>query len=105
MSAETAYHGEKGAYFAASATDNAYNAYTDRPAMLKLAGGGVHTGAAGRAAPFKKARAGHRHLTGGGITVTGQQAHAVGSYERNQSMVRHRPGRVSRSPVSDQITI
>ncbi|MEU2429852.1 class I SAM-dependent methyltransferase [Streptomyces sp. NPDC007861] len=36
--AETAYHGEKGEYFAANATDSAYNAYTDRPAMLGLAG-------------------------------------------------------------------
>jgi hypothetical protein len=33
MSAETAYHGEKGAYFAAHATDNVYNAHTDRPAI------------------------------------------------------------------------
>ena len=38
MSAEAAYHGERGAYFADRATDNIYNAYTDRPAMLKLAG-------------------------------------------------------------------
>ncbi|WP_433192404.1 class I SAM-dependent methyltransferase [Nocardia sp. CA-107356] len=38
MSAETAYHGEMGKQFAASATDNAYNAHTDRPAMLRLAG-------------------------------------------------------------------
>jgi SAM-dependent methyltransferase len=38
MSAEAAYHGERGAYFADRATDNVYNAYTDRPAMLKLAG-------------------------------------------------------------------
>ncbi len=34
MGAETAYHGEKGAYFAALATEHAYNAHTDRPAML-----------------------------------------------------------------------
>jgi SAM-dependent methyltransferase len=38
MSTEAAYHGERGAYFADRATDNIYNAYTDRPAMLKLAG-------------------------------------------------------------------
>jgi SAM-dependent methyltransferase len=38
MIAEAAYHGERGAYFADRATDNVYNAYTDRPAMLKLAG-------------------------------------------------------------------
>ena len=38
MSAETAYHGEKGRHFAAQVTDNAYNAHTDRPAMLGLAG-------------------------------------------------------------------
>ncbi|MEU4604892.1 class I SAM-dependent methyltransferase [Kribbella sp. NPDC023972] len=38
MSAEGAYHGEKGAYFAERATDGVYNAYTDRPAMLELAG-------------------------------------------------------------------
>ena len=38
MSAETAYHGERGEWFAARVTDNVYNAYTDRPAMLKLAG-------------------------------------------------------------------
>lgn len=38
MSAETAYHGEMGKQFAAMATDNAYNAHTDRPAMLRLAG-------------------------------------------------------------------
>ncbi|MFF9806906.1 class I SAM-dependent methyltransferase [Streptomyces coeruleorubidus] len=36
--AETAYHGELGEYFAALATNNASNAHTDRPAMLKLAG-------------------------------------------------------------------
>jgi SAM-dependent methyltransferase len=36
--AETAYHGELGEYFAALATNNATNAHTDRPAMLKLAG-------------------------------------------------------------------
>ncbi|WP_369244406.1 methyltransferase domain-containing protein [Streptomyces sp. R41] len=36
--AETAYHGELGDYFAALATNNASNAHTDRPAMLKLAG-------------------------------------------------------------------
>jgi SAM-dependent methyltransferase len=38
MSAEAAYHGERGAYFADRATENVYNAYTDRPAMVKLAG-------------------------------------------------------------------
>ncbi|WP_216912428.1 hypothetical protein [Nocardia noduli] len=38
MRAETAYHGEMGKQFAALATDNAYNAHTDRPAMLRLAG-------------------------------------------------------------------
>ncbi|MFE7324767.1 class I SAM-dependent methyltransferase [Streptomyces sp. NPDC057565] len=36
--AETAYHGELGEYFATFATNNASNAHTDRPAMLKLAG-------------------------------------------------------------------
>ncbi|WP_419994745.1 class I SAM-dependent methyltransferase [Streptomyces boninensis] len=36
--AETAYHGELGEYFAAQATDSIYNAHTDRPAMLELAG-------------------------------------------------------------------
>ncbi|MBA4861352.1 class I SAM-dependent methyltransferase [Streptomyces sp. PSKA54] len=36
--AETAYHGELGEYFATLATNNASNAHTDRPAMLKLAG-------------------------------------------------------------------
>jgi len=38
MNAEAAYHGERGAYFADRATDSIYNAHTDRPAMLKLAG-------------------------------------------------------------------
>ncbi|WP_040691338.1 class I SAM-dependent methyltransferase [Nocardia vinacea] len=38
MKAETAYHGELGEQFATLSTDNAYNAYTDRPAMLELAG-------------------------------------------------------------------
>ncbi|RMB80713.1 class I SAM-dependent methyltransferase [Streptomyces shenzhenensis] len=38
MRADTAYHGEMGELFAAQATDSAYNAYTDRPAMLGLAG-------------------------------------------------------------------
>lgn len=38
MGAETAYHGEMGEQFAARATKSAYNAYTDRPAMLRLAG-------------------------------------------------------------------
>lgn len=38
MAAETAYHGDMGRQFARQATDSAYNAYTDRPAMLKLAG-------------------------------------------------------------------
>ncbi|MET8981155.1 class I SAM-dependent methyltransferase [Streptomyces sp. NPDC004539] len=38
MSAETAYHGEMGELFAAWATDSVYNAHTDRPAMLELAG-------------------------------------------------------------------
>ncbi|MFI6367973.1 class I SAM-dependent methyltransferase [Nocardia sp. NPDC050630] len=38
MRAETAYHGEMGNQFATLATDNAYNAHTDRPAMLRLAG-------------------------------------------------------------------
>ncbi|MCX4765475.1 class I SAM-dependent methyltransferase [Streptomyces sp. NBC_01275] len=38
MRAETAYHGEMGEQFAANATDSAYNAHTDRPAMLRLAG-------------------------------------------------------------------
>ncbi|MCQ4206597.1 class I SAM-dependent methyltransferase [Streptomyces longispororuber] len=38
MAAETAYHGEMGRQFALQATHSAYNAYTDRPAMLELAG-------------------------------------------------------------------
>ncbi|MEW2529804.1 class I SAM-dependent methyltransferase [Streptomyces sp. NPDC047071] len=38
MTAETAYHGEMGEQFAAQATDSAYNAHTERPAMLELAG-------------------------------------------------------------------
>lgn len=38
MRAGTAYHGEMGVHFAAQATDSAYNAHTDRPAMLDLAG-------------------------------------------------------------------
>ncbi|NJQ05246.1 class I SAM-dependent methyltransferase [Streptomyces lonarensis] len=38
MTAETAYHGPLGELFAAQATDSAYNAHTDRPAMLELAG-------------------------------------------------------------------
>ena len=38
MRAETAYHGEMGEQFAANATVSAYNAHTDRPAMLGLAG-------------------------------------------------------------------
>ncbi|TVL91046.1 class I SAM-dependent methyltransferase [Streptomyces sp. SAJ15] len=38
MRADTAYHGEMGERFAAQATDSAYNAHTDRPAMLRLAG-------------------------------------------------------------------
>ncbi|MEU0985807.1 class I SAM-dependent methyltransferase [Streptomyces sp. NPDC005953] len=38
MKAETAYHGEMGKQFAAQATNSTYNAHTDRPAMLELAG-------------------------------------------------------------------
>ncbi len=38
MRADTAYHGKMGELFAAQATDSAYNAHTDRPAMLTLAG-------------------------------------------------------------------
>ncbi|MFR9726818.1 methyltransferase domain-containing protein [Streptomyces sp. MS19] len=38
MRAATAYHGEMGRLFAAQATDSAYNAHTERPAMLGLAG-------------------------------------------------------------------
>lgn len=38
MTSGTAYHGEMGEHFAAQATDGAYNAWTDRPAMLRLAG-------------------------------------------------------------------
>ncbi|MFF9899036.1 class I SAM-dependent methyltransferase [Streptomyces longispororuber] len=38
MRAETAYHGDMGEHFAAQATDSAYNAHTDRAAMLRLAG-------------------------------------------------------------------
>ncbi|MHC5904093.1 class I SAM-dependent methyltransferase [Streptomyces sp. S6] len=38
MPAETAYHGEVGDWFAKNADTSPYNAYTDRPAMLALAG-------------------------------------------------------------------
>lgn len=38
MDIQGAYHGERGDYFAARATDGTYNAHTDRPAMLELAG-------------------------------------------------------------------
>ncbi|WP_116952345.1 class I SAM-dependent methyltransferase [Jiangella endophytica] len=38
MRAETAYHDALGEHFAARATGGTYNAYTDRPAMLELAG-------------------------------------------------------------------
>ena len=38
MPAETAYHDELGDHFARNAETSAYNAYTDRPAMLALAG-------------------------------------------------------------------
>jgi SAM-dependent methyltransferase len=38
MPAETAYHDELGDHFAQLATTSPYNAYTDRPAMLELAG-------------------------------------------------------------------
>ena len=38
MPAETAYHDELGDYFAKHADTSPYNAYTDRPAMLALAG-------------------------------------------------------------------
>ena len=38
MTAETAYHGDMGRQFALQATNSVYNAHTDRPAMLKLAG-------------------------------------------------------------------
>lgn len=38
MPAETAYHDELGDYFAKNADASPYNAYTDRPAMLALAG-------------------------------------------------------------------
>ncbi|MEV6841696.1 class I SAM-dependent methyltransferase [Streptomyces sp. NPDC051133] len=38
MTADTAYHGEMGRQFALHATNSAYNAHTDRPAMLELAG-------------------------------------------------------------------
>lgn len=38
MSARTAYHGALGEHFAAHATNSPYNAFTDRPAMLNLAG-------------------------------------------------------------------
>ncbi|WP_369368453.1 class I SAM-dependent methyltransferase [Streptomyces sp. CG4] len=44
MTAETAYHGDMGRQFALQATDSVYNAHTDRPAMLRLAGdvSGLH---------------------------------------------------------------
>ncbi|MER7764284.1 class I SAM-dependent methyltransferase [Streptomyces sp. NPDC097619] len=38
MRSETAYHGAMGEEFAAQATDSTYNAHTDRPAVLGLAG-------------------------------------------------------------------
>ncbi|ARF54264.1 class I SAM-dependent methyltransferase [Streptomyces gilvosporeus] len=38
MRPETAYHDDMGRQFAAQATDSAYHAHTDRPAMLRLAG-------------------------------------------------------------------
>ncbi|MBO1332950.1 class I SAM-dependent methyltransferase [Streptomyces sp. VRA16 Mangrove soil] len=38
MSADTAYHGKMGEHFAAVSADHVYNAHTDRPAMLRLAG-------------------------------------------------------------------
>jgi SAM-dependent methyltransferase len=38
MASRGAYHGETGEFFAARATDGTYNAHTDRPAMLELAG-------------------------------------------------------------------
>jgi SAM-dependent methyltransferase len=38
MPAETAYHDELGDHFAKNADTSPYNAYTDRPAMLALAG-------------------------------------------------------------------
>ena len=38
MTAGAAYHGERGTFFADRATESIYNAYTDRPAMLELAG-------------------------------------------------------------------
>ncbi|TQJ46999.1 class I SAM-dependent methyltransferase [Streptomyces sp. NBC_00080] len=38
MGAETAYHGEMGEEFAAQVTRSVYNSYTDRPAVLGLAG-------------------------------------------------------------------
>jgi len=38
MSAGTAYHGNLGDYFATNADTSPHNAYTDRPAMLALAG-------------------------------------------------------------------
>lgn len=38
MTPDTAYHGPMGAHFAAHATHSTYNAHTDRPAMLELAG-------------------------------------------------------------------
>ena len=38
MSDSTAYEGALADYFAGNATDGPYNAHTDRPAMLALAG-------------------------------------------------------------------
>ncbi|MYW66942.1 methyltransferase domain-containing protein [Streptomyces sp. SID8379] len=38
MNADTAYHGKKGEHFAVASADHVYNAHTDRPAMLRLAG-------------------------------------------------------------------
>ncbi|MEK8108924.1 class I SAM-dependent methyltransferase [Micromonospora sp. M12] len=38
MLAETGYHDELGEFFALNANTSPYNAYTDRPAMLALAG-------------------------------------------------------------------
>ncbi|MDT0343488.1 class I SAM-dependent methyltransferase [Streptomyces litchfieldiae] len=38
MTSDNAYHGDVGDYFARLAGDSPYNAFTDRPAMLELAG-------------------------------------------------------------------
>jgi SAM-dependent methyltransferase len=74
MTASTAYEGELGDFFAESSGDLPYNAYIDRPAMLKLAGdvAGLDVLDLGCGAGFYTAA-----LTAAGARVTGVDGSAT----------------------------